>query len=434
MTEGDGQGRGGFGVLARAPGFLRLWAVGGLSNGMRQFEILAAGLFTFQITHSGLAVAVVSACRNLPMFAFGALAGVVSESLDRKVILATAQGVSACASLTMAALAFAGVLTPWEIATAALVSGTMWSTEGATRRRMLGEAVAPALLSRAYAFDSLTNALVRMAGPVGAGVAFAVFGIGWAFAAAGVCYLVALILALGLRHSQVRARLALGKVTGDLAEGWAYARAHPAIAGSLLVTIATNVFAFSYIALVAPVAERGFGVSPAWVGVLAAGEPVGALIAGLWLARFGPPFAGRTVMVGGSVLFLVAIALMPRMPDFALACLVMIPGGLGSAGFSAMQTTLVAAAAPPEIRSRVLGLLTVCIGGGPLGILALGALGHWIGDRAAMQVMAWVGLAVIAAIGFRWRRRERAGGAGGVAPRALLVSSTVRYDSKGDSP
>ena len=411
--------------LLRVPGFARLWAVGGVSNAMRQFEILAAALFTFSVTHSALAVAVVSACRNLPMLLFGAFAGVVSESRDRRAILVAAQAVSAGASATIALLAWTAALPgrdlPVALALAALVSGTMWSTEGATRRRMLAETMTPALLPRGFALDSLTNALVRLAGPVGAGLAFAALGLAGAFTFSALCYAAATVLALGVpprprsprprspRVGPARPRRAAHSVRGDLAEGLRFAWFHPVIAGVLGVTVVTNIFAFSYSGLVAPLAERHFGAAPALVGLLAAGEPVGALLAGAWLARHGPPLGGRTMMVGGSALFLGVVALMPWMPGFALACLVMVPAGIGTAAFSAMQTALVAAHAPAPIRSRLLGLLTVCIGCGPLGILALGVLAHLLGDRVALDTMALTGLAVLFAIGGLWRRREAAG-------------------------
>jgi MFS family permease len=415
--------RAGVRVLFAAPGFLRLWAVGGVSNAMRQFEVLAAALFTFEVTHSALAVAVVSACRNLPMLLFGALAGVVSESRDRKAILVAAQAVSGAASATVATLAWTQVLPatalPWALAVAALVSGTMWSTEGATRRRMLGETMAPELLPRGFAFDSLTNAMVRLIGPLSAGIAFQTLGLAGAYSISATFYAAAFLLALGVPHRQPPALRRVRHVGRDLAEGLRFAWNHPVISGVLGVTIVTNVFAFSYIALVAPVAERHFGVSASLVGVLAASEPVGALAAGSWLARHGPPCGGRVLMVGGSALFLTAVAVMPRMPSFGLACLAMVPGGLGTAAFSAMQTALIAAHAPAAIRSRLLGLLTVCIGSGPLGILAVGALAHWLGDRAALDVMAGTGMLAISVIGWRWRRRERA--AAQVRPRSETV-------------
>ncbi len=412
MDQASPARRAGGTALLATPGFLRLWAVGGMSNAMRQFEVLTAALFTFEVTHSGLAVAAVTACRNLPMLLFGALAGVVSESRDRKAILVAAQAVSAGASATVAGLAWSGAVRPavlpFVLAAAALVSGTVWSTEGATRRRMLGETLTPALLPRGFAFNSLSTAMMRLVGPLSAGILFQTLGLDGAFTISASCYAAAALLALGVRHSQAPARGAKRHVGRDLTEGLRYAWRHPVIAGVLGVTITTNVFAFSYVALLTPVAERHFGVSASLVGVLAASEPIGALIAGSWLARHGPPGGGRVLMVGGTLLFLSAVAAMPRMPGFGLACLIMIPGGFGTAAFSAMQTALIVAHTPPEIRSRLMGLLTVCIGCGPLGILAMGGLGHVLGDRTAMDIMAGIGMVIVSLIGWRWKLRETA--------------------------
>ena len=43
--------------------FLRLWAVGGSANAMRWVEILVGAVFTWEATHSALAVSVVSVLR-----------------------------------------------------------------------------------------------------------------------------------------------------------------------------------------------------------------------------------------------------------------------------------------------------------------------------------------------------------------------------------
>ena len=57
-------------ALFHSAPFLRLWAIGSCVNTMRWFEVLAAALFTMDVTGSGLAVAVVSAARTMPMFLF----------------------------------------------------------------------------------------------------------------------------------------------------------------------------------------------------------------------------------------------------------------------------------------------------------------------------------------------------------------------------
>ena len=53
-----------------------------------------------------------------------------------------------------------------------------------------------------------------------------------------------------------------------------------------------------------------------------------------------------------------------------------------------MQTSLIVLHAPAHIRSRLMGLLTVCIGMGPLGILLFGFLADRFGPMLAIDIMA----------------------------------------------
>jgi uncharacterized membrane protein YuzA (DUF378 family) len=68
-----------------------------------------------------------------------------------------------------------------------------------------------------------------------------------------------------------------------------------------------------------------------------------------------------------------------------------------------MQATLVYLAAPAELRSRVLGVLTVCIGLGPIGFLHLGLLAELFGARAACIITGAEGLLVLALTRRLWR-------------------------------
>jgi hypothetical protein len=64
--------------------------------------------------------------------------------------------------------------------------------------------------------------------------------------------------------------------------------------------------------------------------------------------------------------------------------------------------------APPEIRSRVLGVMSVCIGLGPIGFLYLGLLAEWIGAPWATAAMGIQGLAILALTAPLWRAVLRA--------------------------
>ncbi len=57
-----------------------------------------------------------------------------------------------------------------------------------------------------------------------------------------------------------------------------------------------------------------------------------------------------------------------------------------------MQATITFLATPSHMRSRIMGLLVVCIGFGPLGILHTGAMAEWLGADVAIRVVAVEGV------------------------------------------
>jgi MFS family permease len=124
------------GLLAN-PNYLRLWFAGGVGNAMRWLELLVAGIFTYDATHSAFLVSVVIVARSLPMLFVGAIAGLVGEALNRKRILLTQFFVMAGSSGVLCALALFGQLRVWHMAIAGIVTGIVWAAEMAVRRRMI---------------------------------------------------------------------------------------------------------------------------------------------------------------------------------------------------------------------------------------------------------------------------------------------------------
>jgi MFS family permease len=388
--------------------FLRLWALGGCVNTMRFFELLAAALFTLDVTGSGLAVAAVSAARTMPMLLFGAFSGVVTESVSRKLVLQIGQICTCLSATTIAVLALLGLVRPWHLAVSSFVTGMVWSTEMATRRRMVGECVDGPLVSRALALDTMSNSGARLVGPVAAGILYQHFGVAGCFCVSACVYAIGASLVGGLTYRQQSRPFVVSNVPRDLAEGIAFARGHVTIAGVLAVTIAMNLLAFPYSALVAPIGRQVFHVSPTLVGILAGADSFGSFTGGIWLTSGEPRIKGRVLMVGGSLLYTVCVGLMPVAPAFALACFLLALGGFGQAAFANMQTSLIVTHAPAHIRSRLMGLLTVCIGMGPLGILLIGFLADQIGPMRAINLVDGICFVWVFWLGLRWRRRERA--------------------------
>ena len=380
------------GELLRTPDFLRLWLVGAFANAMRWLELLASGLFAYEVTGSALAATGVVAARQLPQLLFGAFAGALSESLNRKTILVLALVIPAAVSTVLATLATMGLLALWHVALGNLVSGTMWATEMPTRRRMVGEIAGPARIVPAIALDSATSAATRMIGPLLGGIAFQWLGMRGAYTITALVQFAGAAALAGLVHVQVTRRLDLGRIPVEIAESLAFAARRPTILLVYGVTIVTNAFAFAYSGLVAPLGIGAFHVSPALVGLLAAAEPLGALLGGALIAGGLLRMDRRLAFAGGAALFMVTLIVMSLSPFYWLAFFALVIGGFGTAGFGNMQSTLMLTEAPPEMRSRLMGIVTVCIGTGPLGVLLAGAIATELGPRAAIAIMASAGL------------------------------------------
>ncbi|WP_422009843.1 MFS transporter [Reyranella sp.] len=391
--------------LLRSPDFLRLWLVGAFANAMRWLELLASGLFAWEVTHSAFAVTVVVALRQIPQLLFGAFAGAISEAVNRKLIFMLALVIPAVISTLLATLAVTGHLEVWHVALGNLVSGIMWSTEMSTRRRMVGEVAGPHRIVNAIALDSVTSAATRAVGPLLGGIAFEWLGMKGAYTVTALVQFAGAFAIAGLTHAQSTRRLDLMRIPHEIADGLRFAWTRPTILLVFGVTIVTNAFAFAYSGLVAPLGQGEFHVSPALVGLLAAGEPLGALLGGALIAAGIVRMDRRLAFAGGAALFMVALILMALSPFYWLAFALLVIGGFGTAGFGNMQSTLMLTEAPPEMRSRLMGVVTVCIGTGPLGQLAAGGLSDGLGPRGAVIAMAAVGLVLTGAMVLALRRK-----------------------------
>ena len=146
------------------------------------------------------------------------------------------------------------------------------------------------------------------------------------------------------------------------------------------------------------VGSETFSVSPVLIGLMMASEGAGAFVGATMLAFLATPARFRRIYVLGSGLFILCILLFSLVDIYGLAVLILIVGGFGIAGFAAMQSAIMFSEAPPEIRSRLMGVLSVCIGAGPIGVMHVGWLASMLGGSTALAVIAVEGLIALAVL------------------------------------
>ncbi|HUA53237.1 MAG TPA: MFS transporter [Candidatus Sulfotelmatobacter sp.] len=395
--------------LFDVPDFRRLWLVGLVVFSVRWLEMLAVGVFVYQRTGSPFLVALMTMLRMLPMALFGAVAGVVADRLERRTALIVVIVLMLSTSLSLALLAFAGRLAIWHLAVASFINGMAWATDNPVRRVMIGEVIGPARMSAAMSVDVGANTASRMLGPTVGGLLLASIGIDGAFAVSVAFYLAALGAALKLAYRNSAPTRQTGSVLARLLEGLSLARRDRRLSGTLVVTVIYNVFGWPFTSMIPVIGQDSLHLQAQGIGVLASMDGVGACVGAVLIALLSRPAYYTQIYIGGVVVYLVMLIVVALVPDPVSAGLVLLATGLSSVCFSIMQATLVYLAAPPEMRSRLYGILSLCIGLGPIGFLHLGLMADWIGAPDAVIVSGLEGLVAMALTWRWWRPTGRAG-------------------------
>jgi MFS family permease len=391
--------------LPRQGDFWRLWLVGLVMSAVRWIEMLVVAIFTYQITDSAFIVTMMTLLRLLPMALFGAFMGAIADRLDRRLGLLGVLIAILLSSLAVVILAFTGQLQVWHLAVSCFVSGTAWASDNAVRRILIGDVVGADRMATAMALDSSANNASRMLGPALGGLLIATGGIGAAFALCVGLYLIGIAATVGLRYRRHVAPVATASILSRIGEGLQEVRRRRRLLGIYVVTAIYNLFGWPFYSLVPVIGKDNLALGPEGVGILSSMDGVGAMVGAAWVILLARPSHYHAIYVGGVAVFMLQMlgfALMSK-PLYAGAFLTMT--GMSGACFAVMQTTLIYRAVTPEMRSRMLGLLSVSIGVGPIGFLQVGLLAEALGARTAIMIIAVEGLIALLLTFPLWRER-----------------------------
>ena len=397
-------------LLLRHPGFRNIWLVGGFVNTMRWLEVLAIGIYVFDLTGSPLLVALMMFLRQLPFALFGAVVGAFADRFDRRRLLLT----GLCTTTTVLALlslsAWTGHLTLWQIGLGAFISGVYLSGEHAIRRTMLGEFAGTENIGPAMALDSVTNNSTRGLGPLIGGLMYETVGLQGAYMLGFVAYLISILLVLQVTY--VRAQKPdidqkQPSVLRNLIEGVRYARTNRLLLGVLFVTVIVNMFGFSYSSMVPAIGREELLLSASAIGLMSSAEGLGSFLGAIWVSVYSRTTQYNYLFFYGGVLFCSGVLLFSLSPFYGVSIALLTTAGFGFAGYASMQSAIAFRSVPPEMRSRAMGLVTMFIGAGPFGVLLLGFLANHMGAADALTLNASVGLGLLLIIFWVWPEIRR---------------------------
>ena len=378
--------------LLGEPDFRRLWFVGFVVFAVRWLEMLAVAVLAYQRTGSPFIVAMLTMLRMLPMALFGALVGAMAERFERRTALILVVMSMLLTSLILTLLAWTDALAVWHVALASFFNGFAWTTDNPVRRTMIGEVVGPERMSAAMSIDVGANNASRMLGPIVGGVLLATVGIGGAFAVSVACYFLAVVAAMRVHQRNSVVPLMAASVFERMIEGFMVVRRDRRLIGTMTITVIANIFGWPCTTMIPVIGQDNLGLGAAGVGVLASMDGVGAFCGAVAIALYARPLHFAWLFVGGAAAYMAVMPIFALAPYPLLAGAVLLLTGLANSGFSIMQATLVYTSSPPEMRSHVFGVLSVCIGIGMIGFIHIGWLAGMIGASWATVITGSEGL------------------------------------------
>ena len=380
-------------------GFVRLWLANFLLYTSRWMQMTLLAWLILDLTDSPFLVALVGFFSSAPMFLLGLVGGVLADRVRRQRLLSLTQGTNVTSSFMLTLLLSTGALQVWHAYIAILITGACWALDTPSRRAVIYDLLGLEGVTNAVALDAVGMNASRMCGPALAGVLITQTGVTGGYLVITVFCSIAWMLLWSLRIPQgPRPERRQQSVWRNLLEGFRFVRENQIIKATLYITVVMNVLLFPYVQMVPIIARDILHVDAALMGMLQAAEGLGALVGAVLIAAAVRLHYHGRVFLGGSLLALVGLLVFSMTRWYILSLPVLLLLGLGTAGFGAMQSTIIMLAAREEMRGRALGVLSLAIGTGPFGSLLMGATASAIHPVFTLRMSALLGLVALALI------------------------------------
>jgi MFS family permease len=187
--------------------FLLLWMANVMSNVGGWMQTTGAAWEMTSLTPEPIFVALLSAAGTLPMFLFCFFAGILADRFDRRRYILVCQVWMMSVAATLAALAFLGQLTQWNLLALAFCMGLGNAMNAPAWHAVVPEIVSGPMLRPAIALNSAGFNLARTVGPVLGQILLGLVGVFLLFAI-NACTYIGVIFAMSRWRRPAEARAA----------------------------------------------------------------------------------------------------------------------------------------------------------------------------------------------------------------------------------
>ena len=378
--------------------FRLIWYVGTMGEFGRRMELLVLSWLILQLTDSYFQLGLVLAFNNLSRPMISLYTGYIADRFPRGRVLIIGQALNVLTTATLLAVIAYDfeLIEAWHVFLAVFVQGLTKAIEDPSRRTAIFDIVGQRRLVNALSLDVISHNIGKMSGPIVGGVILGAAGFTEAYAFLLVVHVSNLALMTKLQIPDYRGPAQMEPVVRSLKVAVGYAWRSPVLIGLFYITIVMNALAFPVQQFIPAIGRDHLGVGVTLVGLLVAADGFGQLAgAGIMAITRDLRYHGRVFVLGSTGVLLMGMIFVWS-PWYALTFGLLTFSGIAQSGFSTMQSAVTMLATPHDMRGRMMGLLSVCIGAGtPLGAVEMGAVASAVSIQWAISLNAFAGLILL---------------------------------------
>lgn len=375
-----------------------LWLGQSLSLLGDQILVIALPLLAVQVFGATEAQAVLLPfALYLPFLLFGLQAGAIVDRLPRRLTMVACDSTQALVFLLITALAFSKLLSFTMLMILVGIAGTAVVFFQIAYTSFVPELYSDERnLQRSNSRLSFSESMSRILGPVVAGLIIAWTGTAAAIGFNALTFVISLLTLLMIKHRlpapvSTAVERKPGWMRRDISEGLQFVFRHPRLEPVIMCGVVYVIFSMMIESTLVLYCVTHLGLSVEAmgfvIGAAAAGFPIGNMICGKLVNRFG---VGRSLVLGAmiSVSGLVLIPVAGASGSIIALIAASVLHGIGEGAFSPTALTLRQTSAPDHLLGRVNSVQRVLTWGAiSLGSLVAGLATKFFGLSSAL----WIG-------------------------------------------
>jgi len=362
--------------------FRELWIGSIVSNSGAWIYTVTVQWQVASMSTSPLLVSMIAVAANLPLFIFLLPAGVLSDFIDRRLLMVISQAALVTLPLLLGAAIWADLGQVWLLIVVTFLIGIASAFGETARQAVVPDIVPQEQLVSAVALNSFSINVSRSIGPAIGGALLASLGVVAGCIASAASGLVAGLAALRLQVGKSADSVSTRQFVESMGAGLQFVRQTPQ-ARAILIREATFVFFASVLwALLPALVKHELGMGAAGYGRLMACLGLGALASAFLVPLLQGRYSGNQLAVPASI-FVSGSCILPAIFDQRLVLLTtLFFGGMGWAAMLVVFNTAMQMLVPAWLRGRVLSAQAMVL----FGTLAAGsAIWGFLADSAGLH-------------------------------------------------